>query len=189
MRSKPKYQVEPTHIKKGIWERGHIEPWELLRICAWKSAQGLASLSMNDEELIRERTAAACVALEQLHDTDVLATEPDWPHWEDAVRTAVGSKDAATGLLGLSGVGYPVATAILCIMNPKAFPVLDRWAIVGTFGSDVLPLRKYCTAAGYRSYAEALAGRADRRDGASIHELDQDAMHRAMAASSALSPS
>jgi hypothetical protein len=41
MTTQPKYQDEPTYLRDPIWERGQIEPWELLRICAWKSAKNL----------------------------------------------------------------------------------------------------------------------------------------------------
>ncbi len=31
-----KYQEESVELRSDIWQRGHIEPWELLRISAWK---------------------------------------------------------------------------------------------------------------------------------------------------------
>jgi hypothetical protein len=43
MTTQPKYQDEPTYLRDPIWERGQIEPWELLRICAWKSAKKLGT--------------------------------------------------------------------------------------------------------------------------------------------------
>lgn len=39
-----------------------------------------------------------------------------------------------TGLLGLEGVGYPMATAILDILEPDVWPVMDRWAVMTIFG-------------------------------------------------------
>src|SRR5665811_2363890 len=68
MRPRPTYQIEPIELRAQIWDRGHVEPWELLRICAWKSARGLAPLSLNDEQEIRDRTRDACQELRPLED-------------------------------------------------------------------------------------------------------------------------
>lgn len=185
MSSKPAYQVEPVDLRPTIWERGHVEPWELLRICAWKSAQGLANLAMNDEEDIRSRTRNACSALREFQQHDVLAAPPNWDHWQERVAVAVGAKKARTGLLGLHGVGYPVATAVLAILNPAAFPVMDRWAVRYLYGTEVRPA-SYEHAAKYRTYAEDLVYARDalipgQNDSpSSIHDLDQQAMRRGM---------
>lgn len=76
MTTQPKYQDEPTHLRDPIWERGQIEPWELLRICAWKSAKNLALLSLNDPDDIRIRTRNACDSVKQLHDASVVWGSP-----------------------------------------------------------------------------------------------------------------
>src|SRR5712692_9646955 len=35
----------------------------------------------------------------------------------------------------LEGVGYPMATAILDILDPGVWPVMDRWAVITVFGT------------------------------------------------------
>lgn len=179
MRRQPEYQVEPTELWNPIWERGHIEPWELLRICAWKSAKSLASLSLNDQDDIRTRTHQACEHVMPFKDADVLRDGADWPLWETTVRSAIGSKLDGTGLLGLSGIGYPVATAILCILNPAAFPVLDIWAIRAIYGSEIKTTYKFVAATPYREYAERLCN-AGKGRGRTIHDLDKQAMRAGM---------
>jgi len=182
MRSKPGYQVEPVGLRDGIWERGYITAWELLRICAWKSAKGVALLSLNAEAEIEERTRNACTQLRWLKDADALDPSTDWDRWTESVRLAIGAKKLGTGLLGLSGVGYPVATAVLCILNPRTFPVLDRWAVAGLYGDDRKSV-SYERAARYSEYAQDLvrAGSSQQLGASSIHELDQLFMNAAMA--------
>ena len=41
-----------------------------------------------------------------------------------------GASAHRSGLLGLEGVGYPMATAILDILDPGVWPVMDRWAVM-----------------------------------------------------------
>lgn len=162
-----------------------MEPWELLRVCAWKSARGLANLALNDERDIRDRTEQACEVLMEFRNHDVLRAKTDWDHWQEQVRLAVGAKRQRTGLLGLHGVGYPVATAVLATLNPAAFPVLDRWAVNYLYGPEVRPAR-YEYAHMYRAYAADLVEarqtleRAANRPIDSIHRLDQQAMRMGM---------
>lgn len=47
-----KFQREPTDLVPEILERGFITPWELFKIVTWKSAKGVAWLSLNTEEEI-----------------------------------------------------------------------------------------------------------------------------------------
>lgn len=178
-RSRPAYQVEPVELSSGIWTRGRATAWEFLRICAWKSARNLAHLPLNSEALIQERTEHAVTSLRWAQNLDVRDADTDWDRWEASAREAIGSSAAGTGLLGLRGVDYPVATGFLCILNPAAFPVLDRWAIRDLYGPDEPPRRHY-RAAAYRAYASALLAKGGA-PGLNIHELDQAAMHRGMA--------
>lgn len=80
------------------------------------------------------------------------------------------------GLLALSGVDYPVATAFLCILNPGIWPVMDRYSLKTVFGTGI-PQHHYC-ASHYRAFTEHLAneGRRCWRQAAGIHDLDMFAM-------------
>lgn len=186
-RPRPAYQVEPVELRPLIWKRGYATPWELLRICAWKSAKDLAYLPLNPESLIEERTGQAVDALRWAEHLDVRTEPPDWDRWQESVRLAVGSAASATGLLGIKGVNYPVASAFLCILNPQAFPVMDRWALLDLYGGVMRPERYY-NAASYMAYTEALVRSAAQSDW-SVHQLDKAAMERGMATRRPPSPS
>lgn len=54
-----KYQVRPSEIATSAWNRGYLKPLELLRIAAWKTGQGLGSLTVNTEHDIESRTRAS----------------------------------------------------------------------------------------------------------------------------------
>jgi hypothetical protein len=178
--SRPEYQTEPTWLAKDIWQRGHITPWELLRISAWKSAKALAPISLNSEDAIIERTTETLGHLAPLHGFDALGPDPDWDLWQDRVAWTIGDHSKRTGLLGLHGIGYPTATAVLCILNPSAFPVIDKWAVAAIYGPRERPQRHYRTEA-YRRFAQALMARAtDFPDVQNIHEIDQRLMNAAM---------
>ena len=103
-----------------------------------------------------------------------------WVAWHDAARNAIGDAKAGTGLLGLEGVGYPMATAILCALDPLVWPVMDRWAVQSVF-AGTKPDWKH--AAAYAAYARRLAtyGASKWGDHSSIHDLDLKAMEASMA--------
>ena len=161
-KAKPGFQAEPTELRSVILDRGHIEPWELLRICAWKSAKGLAWLTLNTEDEIRNYTREAITALKASGGpTDVLngnLNEADWDAWETKAGELVGADTkhgGPSGLLRLHGVGYPVATAILGFLAPTTFPVMDKWAVETIFGSGASK-KRWQRKAAYRAYAERL---------------------------------
>lgn len=137
MRARPSYQHEPFHLREAIWSRGYMTALQMLRIAAWKSARGLALLTLNDEDLIRLRTADAFDAIRPWRAADVLNAPVDWDAWREMVAHAVGSKQGQTGLLALEGVGYPMASAFLALLAPAAFPVIDRWAVHGVYGPTI----------------------------------------------------
>lgn len=164
-KKRPPFQVEPTDLVDIIMARGHIAPWELLRIVSWKSAKGVAWLSLNTEEEIERFTRETVDALKGWRGPqDVIhakMTSEDWDCWQSDVAQIIGAdksrtKDGnSTGLLRLHGVGYPVATAILALLKPKIFPVMDRWAVEIIFenGSS---RKQWQRSAVYRAYAERL---------------------------------
>lgn len=179
--SKPSYQQRPPdEMRESIWDQGWITPWQLFRIVAWKSAKGLAWLSLNDERQIIAATAAAVQTLAPWREVDVTGSGIDWRSWEAAARTAIGSKNARTGLLALDGVGYPVATAVLAFLAPAAFPVMDRWAVQGVFGKTVAKGTAWHRGAAYRAYAEELATCPALAGFGNVHQRDQHVMQRMM---------
>lgn len=183
-RKRPAYQQEPSWLRDGIWDRGFITPWELLRICAWKSAKNVALLSLNTEDEITGRTRETVDHLVDLRRHAALGPSPDWAVWQDQVAQAIGSKAHKTGLLGLQGIGYPVASAVLCILNPNAFPVIDKWTVAAIYGPQERPENHY-RAEAYCRFAQALVARAaDFPDAKNIHEIDQRLMNSAMPAGS-----
>ena len=160
-----KYQAEPKELVEEIMRRGHITPWELLKIVSWKSAKGVAWLSLNTEEEIISYTGETVAGLKSgLGLSDVLATEMNdelWKLWEAKAGELIGAdkKHAAdgvpTGLLRLHGVGYPVATALLGLLKPEVFPIMDRWAVETIFGKGAVKER-WQTKAKYREYTQLL---------------------------------
>ena len=186
---KPGFQTEPAELRTVILDRGHIEPWELLRICAWKSAKGLAWLTLNTEDEIRNYTREAITALKASGGpTDVLngnLNEADWDAWETKAGELVGADTkhgGPSGLLRLHGVGYPVATAILGFLAPTTFPVMDKWAVETIFGSGASK-KRWQRKAVYRAFAQRLVNPncAALEAISSLRDRDKAAMEAAMA--------
>lgn len=161
-----------------------LDPFNLCKIAAWKSAISVAAVTVNPPDVIRHVTAESRRALRDWLDRDLVSlartSGVDWDRYEIAVRTAMGSKRKRTGLMQLEGIRYPAASAILRVWNRKAFPVIDRHA--------VRAVRTLCginfdpnTGAGYTAYAQALAETArfrPRTEPDDIHARDQEAMNR-----------
>jgi hypothetical protein len=179
-----KYQRRPGELASSAWSRGHLTPLELLRVAAWKTGQGLGSLTTNTEEEIQDRTRAAIDTIRPWQDQPVsaLTSEATWANWRETARQAIGNAAVGSGLLGLDGVGYPMATAILAILEPFVWPVIDRWATLTVFGpgsaDGARPNRHWQHAAAYEAYARHLAEYGAAAWGAdlSVHQLDQKAM-------------
>lgn len=163
--TQPKFHDEPEELVAEIFSLGHITPWNLFKIVSWKSARGLAWLSLNTEEEIRSVTEELVDGLRQLSETENVLiqsmNEEDWNEWQRLAGELVGAVGKTnvqpSGLLRLQGVGYPVATAVLGLLKPNVFPVMDRWAVETIFGDGAG--RKtwlWHTKAAYRRYAERL---------------------------------
>jgi hypothetical protein len=161
----PKFQDEPEELVAEIFSLGYITPWNLFKIVSWKSARGLAWLSLNTEEEIRFVTEELVDGLRQLPETANVLSKPmneeDWNEWQRLAGElvgAVGKKNVQpSGLLRLQGVGYPVATAILGLLQPNVFPVMDRWAVETIFGDGAgRKTWQWHTKAAYRRYTERL---------------------------------
>ncbi len=134
-----KYQVRPSEIATSAWNRGYLKPLELLRIAAWKTGQGLGSLTVNTEHDIESRTGASMDCIQHWKGQRVvgLADQALWDDWRETARRAIGVAATRKGLLGLEGVDYPVATAILDVLDPDVWPVIDQWAV--RLGSEHCP--------------------------------------------------
>lgn len=165
MAMQPKFQDEPEELVAEIFSLGYITPWNLFKIVSWKSARGLAWLSLNTEEEIRFVTEELVDGLRQLPETANVLSKPmneeDWNEWQRLAGElvgAVGKKNVQpSGLLRLQGVGYPVATAILGLLQPNVFPVMDRWAVETIFGDGAgRKTWQWHTKAAYRRYTERL---------------------------------
>jgi hypothetical protein len=181
MRSQKPYQVLPDEFVNRLQRQSHIDAFDLCRIAAWKSAQSVALITTNDRSAIEEVTAAAKAALhrwlEPAH--NVIENTTEWTAYCDDVRTAVGSAKRKTGLLALEGVGYPMASAILRIWNPKSFPVIDRHAqqAVWHYHPEVLPPGTQINNGDrYTAYARTLAASTHFGDSRVVHERDKIAM-------------
>ena len=165
MATQPKFQDEPEELVAEIFSLGCITPWNLFKIVSWKSARGLAWLSLNTEEEIRFVTKELVDGLRQLPETANVLSKPmneeDWNEWQRLAGElvgAVGKKNVQpSGLLRLQGVGYPVATAVLGLLKPNVFPVMDRWAVETIFGDGAgRKTWQWHTKAAYRRYTERL---------------------------------
>lgn len=179
-----KYQRRPDDVAARAWSRGYLSPLDLFKVAAWKTGQGLGSLAVNTEEEIEVRTRAAVNYIKLWRDKAVsgLADDAVWKDWRDTACRAIGAAADCSGLLGLEGVGYPMATAILDILDPEVRPVMDRWAVITVFGTrpdgQPWPSISWQHAAAYEAYARHLAtfGASTWGPGLSVHELDVKAM-------------
>jgi hypothetical protein len=179
-----KYQDRPSEIANSAWDRGYLKPLELLRIAGWKTGQGLGSLTVNTEHDIESRTRAAMDNIRHWKGQRVvgLTDQALWGDWHETARRAIGVAATGEGLLGLEGVDYPVASAVLDILDSDVWPVIDRWAVKTVFGTQrdgaAWPTRQWRCAAAYVEYTRHLATEGARRWGSdcSIHQLDVKAM-------------
>lgn len=71
------YQCRPSHVTDAAWERGYLTPLELLRVAAWKSAEGLAYLTLNTEDEIYRRTGEAMEFLRPWRGIAVVGLDSD----------------------------------------------------------------------------------------------------------------
>jgi len=183
VKRKPYQEPIERGIIDEIWMRGWITGFELLKIGAWKSAKPVPLLTVNSEDLIESVTGSALDAISEFRHVDVTSEVVDWGRWVEAAATAIGRKPSS-GLLRLSGVGFPTATAILAVVAPGAFPVMDKWAISEVF--EVSPSEasrtKWHRSIRYGEFTQFLAGNAIEFDAATlnVHERDQILMNRAM---------
>lgn len=178
MRRAIRYQEQPSELRKVLWRQGHADALSLFRILAWKSAKGLASATLNEPGRIEEVTREVIALLRPYEHATRPPTDEDF--WT-ATHDALVGPDGKSGLWGLEGLRIPTASALLSILNPSVWPIIDRWAYAVLF--DATPqqasrlIQWFDT---YRQYLEALASLLPNYQGKSIHDLDQLAMNAGM---------
>jgi hypothetical protein len=179
-----KYQKRPEDVSARAWRRGYLTPLDLFKVAAWKTGQGLGSLTLNTEEAIVVRTRAVVDCVRHWHNRPISADANDamWEDWRETARHAIGAAANQSGLLGLAGVGYPMATAILDILDPDVWPVMDRWAVLTIFGTrpsgQPWPGSRWQCASAYEAYTRHLVtvGAAAWGWNLPVHQLDVEAM-------------
>lgn len=171
-RASPAYQNFPTDEGDRAWFRGYLDSRDLFRIAAWKSAKGMATLTLNTTDKIEHVTGLVVELLRPYQHADARVLHQSGQEWTvflDVTETAVSRH---TGLQQLDGVGLAMASAILCALNERAWPVIDKWATISLFESKLGPSDWHWTST-YRQYIEAtmtlsLSVYKDH----SIHEID-----------------
>ena len=81
--------------------------------------------------------------------------------------------------MALEGVGYPMATAIVSFLAPRAFPIMDKWTVRAGFGE--VPASLWQRARVYATFTQQLCNLAPVHFAAcgTIHDVDV-AIMRAM---------
>ena len=179
------YHRYPSGVGRRAWALGYMTPLDAIRVAAWKQAQIPAAMSVNHPLQIETVTADA---ISKLHASGCRHWSPlgndsatFWQDYEDLVRSVVGAKNTKTGLYGMKGVEYPTASAILCILDPTMFPVIDQHAVRTIYGTEsngsAFDTATWYCATVYAHYARHLATTVHEQwGGLSIHQLDLNAM-------------
>jgi hypothetical protein len=102
---------------------GYLTPLDLFKVAAWKTGQGLGSLTLNTEEEFASRTGAAIDRIRPWHTKTITAATDDamWDDWRETARRAIGAATDQSGLLGLHGVRVPDGNRDLG--HPRSVPV------------------------------------------------------------------
>ena len=179
------YQQYPVGVSRRAWACGFVSAHDALRVAAWKQAHVPAAMSVNPPLRIEAVTASAMAKLRASgcqHWKPLGNQTPGfWRSYEDLVRDVVGAKSGRTGLYALDGLEYPTATAILCVLDPRMFPVIDQHAVRAIFGtqsdgSDFKTNKWYCARV-YAAYARHLATVVHHQwPTHTFHRLDVEAM-------------
>lgn len=179
MKARPEYQRPPREIGPVAWEQGYLTGLQVLRIAAWKNARGLGWLTLPTEQEFWELTASALEHLKSMRGRPAMGNHSDgyWDDWGEATAWAVGTQ-GESGLLRLRGVGYPVASAILCVLDSEVWPVIDKWSIETVSGVSGSTTRWFGWES-YRAFARHLVdvGPCFWPSAKTIHDLDQAAMN------------
>jgi hypothetical protein len=92
-------------------ERGYLTPAELEAVCCWKSPRGIRHIRTNSPEEIQAATRAA-------------------------LRTR-SERKRLDALIGLNGVSIPMASALLMLVDPNRYGVIDIrvWQLLHKVGT------------------------------------------------------
>ena len=87
-----RYQKRPDDVTARAWSRGYLTPLDLFKVAAWKTGQGLGSLTVNTEEEIAARTRAAVDCIKPWRSRPIRAEANDakWEDWRETARSDVG---------------------------------------------------------------------------------------------------
>jgi endonuclease III len=91
--------------------RGYLTPEELEKICRWKSARAIHHIKANTAKQIRTATSAALKTRSEMRRLEALTS--------------------------LSGVSIPMASAVLMLLDPKRYGVIDIrvWQLMHRVGA------------------------------------------------------
>jgi hypothetical protein len=149
-----------SDVSGTIRSRGHLTRGEFLTIGTWKSPRARSRLERNDARRVRSITS--------------LAFAPD-------------AVERASVLTALSGVGEPIASAVLAVWDPRRYTVFDWRATETLQAAGLFRSRGGRVTLGlYLSVCRELADRLDLPD-AGVPRLRL--LDRALWAYSALGPS
>ena len=181
------YEDLPRDLSDRAWNRRYIEPWDLLRIAAWKSSRTPAFLSLEEPDRIVSITGTVLESLRPYRHAvaaEVLSgSVNERDDFLNATKLAIGPPDGPKGGLGgglcsLHGIRLRVATAVLATLNPAAWAVVDVWAVQTLF---LPPAPQADRLDVYWQYLQRLA---DLQSGQyaekTIHEVDLLAMNLGM---------
>jgi hypothetical protein len=173
----PPYQEPPTDQAEASWERGYIDAWDLFKMLAWKSANAnLAYLSTEDPDRIHTVTATAIATLRPYRHANAFTLRGDAARWEEFRDATYAAVTEPSGLRALGGVGMPTASAVLALLNPRAWPVIDRHAANALFDSPPGDerRRRFDT---YWAYVEGIVTIGPHvYPGATVHAIDNALM-------------
>ena len=96
---------------RAAWKRGYLTPSELEAICYWKSPRVIRLIRSNPPARIRTATRAALAARSERHRLESLRE--------------------------LAGVAVPMASALLMLLDPKRYGVIDirAWQLLYATGT------------------------------------------------------
>jgi hypothetical protein len=99
LRPEDESTVKLTRDLRGARRRGHLTPAELEAVCRWKSPRAIHLVRSNDPAAVREATGRALQSRDE------------------------GRRVSA--LLELKGVSIPMASAVLTLVDPSRYGVID----------------------------------------------------------------